>query len=397
MRFLELLSLGLVLLGVFFFFYTYFGYPVILTVLARLKGKRPSEPPSFASHWPTLSISVPVFNEENQIGGLLHSLLALDYPKERLQILIVSDGSTDRTNEIVESFVPDGIELLSLPERGGKTRAETAAAERLKGEIVVNTDASIRIDPSALKPLIEKFADPAVGLASGRDVSVAAGGERTNVGETGYVGYEMWIRDLETSVKGIVGASGCFYAIRSDLHRAPLPGDLSRDFAAALVAIENGYRSVSVPEAVCYVPRTTSLRREYRRKVRTIARGMKTLAYKRRLLSPARTGIYAWMLLSHKVLRWALPYFGIAAFLGLCVLARNQPWALASLGGCLAFLALAGTGWLFADRARMPRVFSVPAFILAGNLAAAHAFFRFLRNAPTAMWEPTRRNAIDGP
>src|SRR5690606_27846349 len=125
---------------------------------------------------------------------------------------------------------------------------------------------------------------------------------------SGYVGYEMWIRDLETRVAGIIGSSGCYYAIRPELHRLPLPEALSRDFSSALHAREHGYRAVSVPQATCAVPRGTSLKKEYRRKVRTITRGMQTLWYKRHLLDPVRYGSFAWMLWSHKICRWMLPW-----------------------------------------------------------------------------------------
>src|SRR5690606_9975516 len=144
------------------------------------------------------------------------------------------------------------------------------------------------IRPDALKRLVEQFTDPTVGLASGRDISVSRLDDDTNLGESGYVGYEMGIRRLETRLSGIVGASGCFYAIRAHLHRVPLPTALSRDFASAMITREHGYRAVSVDDATCLVPRSGSLGREYRRKVRTMTRGMRTLWFKRHLMNPMR-------------------------------------------------------------------------------------------------------------
>src|SRR5207245_2850849 len=131
--------------------------------------------------------------------------------------------------------------------------------------------------------------------------------DRANPGEQTYVGYEMWVRGLETRVFGIVGASGCLYAIRKDLHMRSLPEALSRDFAAALAARECGLRAVSVPQALCFVPRSASLRQEYWRKLRTVTRGLTTLWYKRSLLNPARYGLFAWLLFSHKVCRCLTP------------------------------------------------------------------------------------------
>lgn len=374
------------------FFYTYFGYPAILWLVGWLRRTR--EVPSEDLQWPLVSVSVPAYNEEAQIEELVRSLLQLDYPKDRLQLLIISDGSSDRTDEIVRGYESEGIELLRLEERGGKTKAENAAAGHLRGDIVVNTDASIRIHPEGLKPLIAAFRDPEVGCASGRDVSVGSQGDTANEGESGYVGYEMKVRELETRVAGIVGASGCYYAIRPHLHRVPLPDSLSRDFAAALHTREHGLRPVSVSEAVCFVPRGRSLRKEYRRKVRTITRGMQTLWYKRALMNPFRYGAFAWMLVSHKVCRWALPWAAVAAVIALGVLAADSRLAAGLLAVGAIVLALAGIGWWRADRESVPRIFSVPAYLVAGNVAAMHALLRAVGGARDALWEPTRRTVV---
>jgi cellulose synthase/poly-beta-1,6-N-acetylglucosamine synthase-like glycosyltransferase len=369
--------------------YTYVGYPALLWVVGRVHPRRlATDDPA---EWPVVSITVPVYNEEAQVRGLIASLLALDYPRDRLQILLVSDASSDRTDEIVREYADRGIELLRMPERGGKTKAENAAAEHLRGDVVVNTDASIRIRPEALKRLIKVFQDPTVGLASGRDVSVAPGEETGNRSESGYVGYEMSIRDLETRVGGIIGASGCFYAIRSHLHGIPLPESLSRDFASALHTREKGYRPVSVPDALCHVPRTGSLDREYRRKVRTITRGMETLLHKKALLNPFRYPGFAFKLLSHKLCRWALPWAGMAAWVATWVLAPRHVWALvlALLGTVI--LAMAAAGWWMARNGRSRSHLTALAFVVAGNLAAAHALVRMLHGDRLPIWEPTRR------
>ncbi len=369
--------------------YTYIGYPAVLWLIGRVRSKPlvDRDPPE----WPAVSITVPVYNEEAQVRDLIESLLAIDYPKDRLQILLVSDASSDRTDEIVQEYADRGIGLLRMPDRGGKTRAENAAAEQLTGEIVVNTDASIRIAPDSLKRLIRVFQDPKVGLASGRDVSVAPGQAAGNVSESGYVGYEMGIRDLETNVGGIIGASGCFYAIRPHLHKIPLPVSLSRDFASALHTRENDYRPVSVPDAICFVPRTTSIEREYQRKVRTITRGMETLWHKRALMNPFRYGGFALMLVSHKVCRWVLPWLALAAWLAAGVLAFYHGWALALFVLGAVVLILAAVGWRVAVAGGGRSPLALVAFVVAGNLAAAHALLRVLHGDRSPTWEPTRR------
>ena len=279
---------------------------------------------------------------------------------------------------------------------GGKGAAETAATPHLTGDIVVNTDASIRIVPGALKPLIRQFSNPEVGVASGRDISVAPGVENANKGESRYVGYEMAIRDMETRVGSIVGASGCFYAIRHHLHRVPLPMSLSRDFAAALHCRERGYRAVSVPEAICYVPRAASLRREYRRKVRTITRGLRTLLHKRNLMNPFRYGLFAWMLFSHKVCRWLVPWAGVAALVGLALMAPAILWARVGLLVAVAGVLMGSIGWLMSDRRDLPWFLGLPAFGLMGNVAAMQAVLRVTTGKEDALWEPTRRASTPG-
>ena len=373
-----------------FALYTYLGYPAVLKVLSLLR--RPKTAPSRGRRaWPRISVMVPVHNESRVIAATLERILAADYPSDRRQILVVSDASNDATHDIVARFADRGVELLRLPQRRGKTAAENAARPHLNGEIIITTDASVRIHPDALKQLAAAFDDPSVGVASGRDVSVANLDAPANAGEQAYVGYEMWVRDLETAVDGIVGASGCLYAIRADLHMLDVPDALSRDFASALTARAHGQRAVSVPGAVCYVPRGASLHQEYARKVRTITRGLGTLFYKRALLNPLRTGVFAWMLFSHKVCRWLLPWALLLFVAALGALAVSSAWARAALAATALIGLLAAIGWLRSARGRMPRLIALPAYIVAGNVAVLHAWLRLLGGRVAPVWEPTRR------
>ena len=369
--------------------YTYLGYPAILGALASLKPRWvPSQPPAV---WPRVSITLPAFNEAATIRGTIDSLLALDYPADRRQILVVSDASTDGTDEIVREYSSKGVELFRVAERSGKTAAENAARGRLTGELIINTDASVRIHPAAIKALVACFGDPSVGVASGRDVSTSAEGESANVGEGGYVGYEMWVRALETRLHSIVQASGCLYATRRDIHDRVFPEHLTRDYGAVALSREAGLRSVSVDAALCYVPRQRSLRKEYHRKVRTMTRGLRTVWYRRGLLNPFRYGLHAWMVFSHKICRWLTPpalLIGAAALVGL---ATTDPrwWPLVAVAGVVGLLA--AVGWMWPEGRDVPRVFSVPAYVLIANLAAVHAWLNVLRGTSSAAWSPTRR------
>ncbi len=369
-------------------FYTYAGYPALLLLLAAVHRRRPPAP---SAEWPAITITIPAHNEEDEIGGLLENLCSADYPADRRQILVVSDASTDRTDEIVRGYAGRGVELLRLPQRRGKTAAEAAAAPHLRGEIIVNTDASIRIHPSAVKALVARFADPAVGVASGRDVSVARAGEHVNPGESRYVGYEMGVRSLESRVDGIVGSSGSLYAIRAELHRTPLPEGLSRDFSSALAARLRGYRAVSVDAALSYVPRTSSLELEYPRKVRTITRGLQTLWFYRALMNPFSYGTFSLFLISHKLFRWLTAWVTIAVLAALAAYGLLQLSTLQSAVVLAAGLALVLLSRLQGDRlGRIPGLGAL-LFLVAGNAAAVHALFRTLIGRRDPIWEPTRR------
>ena len=390
---IETISVVLVALCAGIFLYAYLGYPALLktaTVLGdeyRLPGEDPEE-------WPVVSVSLPAYNEEAVIADTLDNLLELDYPEGKLQIVVVSDASTDRTEEIVRSYADRGVELVRLEERGGKTAAENAAVEYLRGDIVINTDASTRIVAGSLKPMLRTFRDPTVGVASGRDRSVGPDGVDPLQGESSYVGYEMWVRDLETRAGGLIGASGCFYAVRKELHKELVPEELSRDFIAALNAHEAGFRAVTVPEAVALVPRATSLAAEYRRKVRTMARGLDSLFFKRELLNPLHHGRFAWMLASHKLARWLVPLTLPGALAGLAALAlAGQPLAVAGLGAAALTGAGTAAALLWPDDRAMPRPVALAGYAGVGLSAGMVAWIKALARERKPVWEPTRRDA----
>jgi cellulose synthase/poly-beta-1,6-N-acetylglucosamine synthase-like glycosyltransferase len=368
--------------------YAYVGYPLILWIVANVRPREESAQRFL--DWPSVTITVPVYNALSSIGATLDALVAVDYPRDKLQILVISDASTDGTDDLVRRFADRGVELLRLPERRGKTAAENAALSASRGEILVNVDSTILVPAESLKKLVRVFDDPVIGVASGRDVSVGDADNQGTFAESRYVGYEMWVRDLETRVGSIVGASGCFYASRRNIHGRPLPMGLSWDFAAALVARIQGYRSVSIPAAVCMVPRSAQIRTELKRKVRTMARGLSTLFYHRALMNPLRYGGFAFMLISHKLLRW-LPYLlAPIAYIALCLLAVESVSARLLLGGLSAGL-LAGVAGIQQRDSAPVKPIALAGFIVAVFSAGFLAWCAAIRQTQMAMWEPTRR------
>jgi len=366
--------------------YAYLIYPAILWLLTRGEGAPIASPPS---SWPSVTITVPVYNSAAVIRRTLSRLLEVDYPRELLQILVLSDASTDDTDEIVRSFAPRGVTLWRAPERKGKTAAENAAVTLARGDIIVNVDATISVPRESLKRLVSAFSDPSVGVASGRDISVADDNAAAG-GEAKYTGYEMWLRDLETRAGSIVGASGCFFAVRKQVHAKPLPPELSWDFASSLVARTLGFRSVSVADAVCVVPRTTEMRTELRRKSRTMARGLSTLFRFRSLMNPFQYGRFSVMLISHKLLRW-LPYLLAPFALGaLTFLSVSNVMAAGALVVALAAL-LAGLIEIRRPAVSRWKPVVLAGFALAALTAGFLAWWDALRGVRMATWNPTPR------
>lgn len=401
------LAVGLVLAPAALFGYAYLLYPALLWVATRARA-RAADPAPWA--WPSVTLTIPVYNEEHCIAAKLDDVLRLDYPRELLQVLVISDASTDRTDDLVAGYADRGVELLRLPARRGKSAAENAAFAAARGSIIVNSDAAVRLPPDALRRLVRAFGDPTVGVASGRDVSVGHAAAAEAHGESGYVGYEMWVRQLETRAGTIVGASGCFYGIRARIYDATFPEALSRDFASALIARSHGLRAVSVDDAICWVPRSGTLQAELRRKSRTMARGLETLWHWRRMMNPLRYGTFAVMLISHKLCRW-LVYLALPlAIVGLVMLAPSPAARVgvvaAAIGGALAgSIALrrasgpaasasaSASAGASGSASRWGRVIALPAFALAAVLAGVMAWLTVFRRQHQAVWEPTRRPA----
>jgi cellulose synthase/poly-beta-1,6-N-acetylglucosamine synthase-like glycosyltransferase len=370
--------------------YAYVGYPAILWVLSKFHIS--NRQAATTGSWPAVTITLPVYNAAATIRATLDRLLVLDYPRDRLQLLVISDGSTDGTEQIVETYAGQGVELLRMAERRGKTAAENAALSAARGELIVNVDATIMVPAGSLKRLVRAFEDPTIGVASGRDVSVGDSTQVRTGAESRYVGYEMWIRHLETSAGSIVGASGCFYAIRRHIHGEPLPADLSWDFASVLVARLKGLRSVSVSDAICIVPRSESLGTELKRKVRTMARGIRTLFHHRQLMNPFRFGGFSLMLISHKLLRW-LPYLLAPVSLVAAVL-----FAAAKIGAWPVGIALIAVAIITSHLPTVPafrtaRATVVASFLTASLAAGFLAWWDVIRGAPMAIWDPTPRSS----
>ncbi len=371
--------------------YAYVVYPLALRAIGG--GRRRARPLNDPGEWPMISIVIVAHNADHIIRATVERLLATDYPATRRQLLIVSDASTDGTDRVVGDYASQGVELHRVEPRAGKTVAENSVAHRIRGEIVVNVDASVAVEPGSIKSLVGHFTDPAVGVASGRAVSVphtpdAAPATR---GDATYYGYEMWVRSLEMDFGAVIGATGALYAVRRALFAVPLAPHVTRDFASPLIARERGYRSVIDSQAVCFVRQTPALWREYHRKVRTMVRGLDTLYEFRHLMDPIRQGGFGVMLTSHKLCRWLVYLLAPLAALGLVRLAIDSPLARVTVGLITCIVVAGIVAWQWPPDRRAPAPLALCGYAVVASLAGVAAWSHFLRGKHIVAWEPTRR------
>lgn len=364
-------------IALFLVFYAYAGYPFLLFLVSRLFGKRVRR----MDGTPSLTVIVPVHNQENEIRRKIENLLALDYPAGLLRIVISSDGSTDGTEEAVRSFADRGVVLVSSKERKGKVAAQNRALSYTEGEILVFTDATILMNRDALRKIVRAFADPDVGCVSSED-RVPGGGEGL------YIRYEMFLRRLESEIRSMAGVSGSFYAVRRDL-APPTDPRFTRDFLIPLTIVEKGYRVVSDPEAFGHFLPAPTATSEFSRKTRTIMRGMDVLWRMRRLMNPFRFPIPAFVLLSHKVIRWLVPWAMVVSFATSASLSGEPFYSLLFVAQFLFFISAAAAALLPVWRSLLPGKISL--FFIVTNGAILVAWIRYLRGERAVFWEPTKR------
>ena len=364
--------------------YVYVLYPLIVRTLAAWLGSEPS----YGTTLPTVTIIVTAYNEERSIRSKLDNLTSLSYPRELVDIIVVSDGSSDATEQVAASYDPARVRVLRLENRGGKTACQNAAAAAASGEILVFTDATTRLRADALRYLVAGFADPKVGCIGGSlryvsDVGNAIGRE----GEA-YWSYELRLRAAESALGSLIGVSGCLYAVRSSVYR-PIHPALISDFVIAMKMREQGLRTVLAAEAVCFEATLGLASEELSMRVRVAIRTFNALIRERRFLNPFTYGSFAWQLWSHKALRYASPFLWLGALAANVALAF-EPLYLFLLIGQISLLAAGVVGFILQDHNRKPGLFGRPYYFLLTNLASLIAMLRYLQGERMVVWNPIR-------
>jgi len=362
----------------------YFIYPLSIYILGIFRNTKTSK--DLSRFYVTVIITA--FNEENLIEHKVKNTIEIDYPKENMQIIVASDGSKDRTNEIVNKFNEYSVELVSIAERKGKENAQREALKHARGEIIVFTDVATTLEKNAIERIVSNFADPSIGCVSSEDRVIGKDGKQS--GENFYVRYEMWLRKLESKVGSPVGLSGSFFAARKSVCE-DFSSEMDSDFRTLLNSVKRGMRGTVDPEAIGYYQDLSDQRREFERKVRTVLRGLTVFFRNIEFLNVFRYGLFSYELFCHKLLRWLVPFFLIIMFVVNIPLASvSRGFAILLAAQCL-FYAIAAIQ-LFRDMYSSSILFiKIPIYFVTVNASILVAWFRYLTGQRVLVWTPSER------
>ena len=369
--------------------YTYFIFPV-LVLLRGLLWPRPYNSEDTIP-LPLVSFIIAAYNEEKAIGEKLENILSLDYPTDRLEVIIASDGSTDSTDAVIRGYEGRGIKLLSLP-RQGKAAALNAAVAASKGEILVFSDANSIYRTDALRALVRPFADPKVGGVAGNQCYLKKSGKSLiSAGERSYWDFDRTMKEYESRAGSTISATGAIYAIRRSLFQTVVEG-VTDDFVTSTGVIAQGYRLVFASDAIAYEYAAGTRNMEFGRKVRVITRGLMAIfTVRSQLLNPLHYGFYAIQLFSHKVLRRLIVFPLLLLFFVNLFLFSKGPFYWLLMVGQLAFYGLGLLGLLLdGTRFGKLKIFTIPFYFCLVNAAVLVATVNILRGRQIKRWEPQR-------
>jgi len=368
--------------SIVFILYAYFGYLLSLLILSFFK----SCPVAKGNITPTVSFIITAYNEEKRIVEKIENTLKQDYPREKLEIIVASDCSSDRTDEIVKSYQARGLRLVRAPERKGKENAQKLAVDATSGDILIFSDSATILMPDGISKIVRNFNDPTVGCVSSVDKFIDSEGSIS--GEGAYVKYEMLSRSLETKVNTLVGLSGSFFAARKEVCK-DWSADLQSDFNTLLNSIKIGLRGVSDPDSIGYYRNIADEKKEFDRKVRIVLRGISVFMRNLELLNPLKYGLFSWQLFSHKLCRWMVP-FGMLIALGTNILlAFNSLFYTVALVIQIVFYSFALAGMYLGSFSR--GILKLPFFFVSVNYAILNAWFKYVSGERMVSWPPSQR------
>lgn len=359
----------------------YICYPVLCLVYAKIKEKPVTKGDNF---YPFVTLIISAYNEGKHIENKLKNTLNLNYPQKKLEVIVASDGSTDKTNDIAKRFESDKVILLDFKNNRGKTACQNDAVKHAKGDILVFSDANAMYNENAIIKLVGNFNDPFVGCVCGELRYIEESG--STHGEGLYWRYEQFLKKMESKIGSVLGANGSIYAVKKDLY-IPLSPEIISDFVEPLKIAEKGFRVVYEPEAVSYELLSNSIQDEFGRKVRIINRSYQGLLSVKYLLNPFRYGLLSIMLLSHKLLRWYAWAF-LLLILGLnIVLVKESTIYVILLLMQVVFYLLALLGFSFK---KLWKPLRLPAYFCMVNYASFKGILMYYMGSRFVSWQPNR-------
>ena len=366
-------------------FYIYVGYPLVIAIMSVFKTKNIKK----SNFEARVTILIAAFNEQDSIEQTILNKINLDYPNDKYEIIVVSDDSTDKTDEIVKKYEAQNVKLIRQIPRAGKTAALNLAVPEATGEILVFSDANSIYAPDALKKLVANFNDKVVGYVSGKMIYIDPDGSIIGDGCSAYMKYENMLRSLETKIGSVVGVDGGIDAVRKTLYQSMNPDQLP-DFVLPLKVVQQGYRVVYEPDALLKEQSLKKTEDEYRMRVRVSLRALWALYDMRPLLSFRRFGLFSWQLWSHKVLRYLCFIFLISAFLiNFMLWPASSFYQLLFIIQILFYLGAALSPFLERKGLKFKLFFFMYYFTLL-NIASAYAFAKFLMRQKMVTWVPRK-------
>jgi cellulose synthase/poly-beta-1,6-N-acetylglucosamine synthase-like glycosyltransferase len=381
-------ALVIFLLSTVVLFYTYIGYPLLVYVVSLFKPRNVER----GELEPFVSVVITAYNEEKDLEAKLKNTLALDYPKDKLEIIVASDCSTDRTDDIVRSFESHGVKLYRQPKRLGKTAAQNTTAEMAAGEMILFSDATTMYRPDVLRALLPNFADPTVGCVSGKLIYVDPANTGIGTGARSYWSYETFVKEAESRACSLIGVSGCLYAVRKSAY-VPMYPEAGSDFLIATKVFEQGLRTIYEPAAVCTEETNRQAGRELQMRVRVITQTYTDLWRHSYMMNPLRSGFYAVQLFSHKVLRYSVPVWLTLLFISSFILSFSYNIFLPAFLAQFGLYGIAVLSWALGRGGKNIGLMAVPQYFVLTNVASVIAFFRFIKGDRLATWEPIRELA----
>ncbi len=378
----------IIFLLIFLIFYTYIGYPLLIILLGKVLNKPISKS---CSYRPTVTFMIAAYNEEKDIIKKIENSLNIQYPENKFKIVVVSDASSDETDRLVQELNHPRVELLRVEGRVGKTQARNIAMLSNQSEITIFSDATTEYKSDAVEKLVDNFYDKNVGMVTGHLIYKDSDDTQMGIGQKLFWKYESLVKSAQTKLGTLTGSVGCITAFRTKLYH-PLPPNIIEDFTAPLMFIQNGFRVVYEAKANCFEETTKKSTNEWGMRVRVIRGGITGLLYAKKVLNPFRFPVAAFQLLSHKVSRWIMPFYGISLLF--CIiklyLESHSTLSAALLITQFTFYGIVVLAYIFEKLEIKIKYIGIILYFFVVNLAAAVAIIKTATTKLDATWETDR-------